>query len=271
MLLSPIAQAKGPGPDCHQIRDPVPFSYCIAPGTDTVLYQFHGRGQSEQTWFGQHTYARLLREALDQNPRMRPTVITVSFGSLALMVPQSDSPRSGLLEHFIEQLLPEMEDALGFVPKHRLLLGESLGGFNALQVALFHGPLFAKLALLCPAVSTTSPHAPLREVFDYIQRTGANPIRAMSAFAHARAYIPDHATWQQISPFALMDRVQALHFPKIYLSAASQDGFGFFEGAQILASTAEKQNLDLTWHPLFGEHCSVDIASLSQFLSQPIP
>ncbi len=54
--------------------------------------------------------------------------------------------------------------------------------------------------------------------------------------------------------------------PSLYLSAGLYDRYGLYEGTERLAQRAAQRLLPTEWHPLYGGHCAIDIASLGAFL-----
>ncbi len=265
-LISKVALANPESTECFSSKEPVPFAYCISSGNHRVLYEFHGRGEDERSWSSKWTYPALIRQAWQENSVDRPTVVSVSFGSLSLMVAKNSSPLSGRLELFEDVFLPQIENQLGFVPEERLAIGESMGGFYAMQVALRHRELFSKLVLLCPALATISPFASLADMQAYIKRNHAKNWRVFSAMAHARFFMPTPNDWQQADVFSWLDDIDPANFPEIYISAGGHDEFGFFEGAEKFADAATNRGFSVQWNPMWGDHCAVDVSSVVEFL-----
>jgi len=97
-----------------------------------------------------------VRSEWAKNHERVPTVISVSFGPVWLLAEKNGSPYSGLLNAFTEKVMPMLEAQLGGLHGRRLIVGESMGGFNTLQVAL-KTRLFAKAAALCAPMAGVSP------------------------------------------------------------------------------------------------------------------
>ena len=56
-------------------------------------------------------------------------------------------------------------------------------------------------------------------------------------------------------------------YPELYLSNGLYDKYGNFEGTEALAKLATEKGIKTRWHPLYGGHCAIDIASLADFLT----
>ncbi|WP_298125212.1 alpha/beta hydrolase-fold protein [Brevundimonas sp.] len=241
--------------------------YCIyraAQGTNgDVLYHLHGRNLDERIWNDDTYLTSLLQAQWQDHGELPPTVVSLSYGSTWLLSPRGERAASGLLEDLMGRL-PEIESRTG-VPRHRLLLGESMGGLNVLIAGLSAPRSFTKIAALCPGVYVDSPFGPLTNMRAGIERTGANPRMALGIWLPARKYIASEAEWQRISPLSLIERARP-DFPALYLSNGLYDAFGNYEGTRLLAQRAAERGVRTEWRPLYGGHCATDVASLASFL-----
>src|SRR5215213_11945301 len=94
--------------------------------SDDVIYHLHGRNLDASIW-NDDTYFTSLVQAYWQKSSIKPpTVVVVSYGPVWLLTPKNSKAESGLLDDFIARL-PEIESKAG-KPRHRILLGESMGG-----------------------------------------------------------------------------------------------------------------------------------------------
>lgn len=252
-------------------KAPVDFSYCVTQDEGShnpdVLYYLHGITFNEKTWRRKDFYPEMIRQVWKYENVEAPTVISVSFGPTWLLVDQNTSPKSGLLDVFLKAVMPRVEAGIGGVKGKRLLIGESMGGFNATQLVLKAPGEFSKAAILCPAITAVSPYATPDEVKAYIARNKADPKKVALALQVSKYFVPDATTWDAIAPLSqaatrLNDRT-----PDMYLSCGSSDEYGFYEGVAKFADIASKNLNHFTWHPIFmGPHCSVDAGSVAHFL-----
>jgi hypothetical protein len=232
--------------------------------SDDIIYHLHGRNLDASVW-NDDTYFTSQVQAYWQRSSLKPpTVVVVSYGPVWLLTPKTSKVESGLLDDFVARL-PEIESKVG-KPRHRILLGESMGGLNVLISGLRHPGMFSKIASLCPGVYLDSPFSDSSTLRAGIKRTGANPKIIYGVTQLAKQYVSNDEEWNAISPISLIERADQ-SYPELYLSCGLYDNYGNFEGTEALANLAIKRGVKTTWHPLYGGHCAIDIASLADFLA----
>ncbi len=263
------AQAVSFTPASRQCGQEGPLRYCVhraAGGVNgDVLYHLHGRNLEAEVW-NDPTYFTALLQAHWQNAGLLPpTVISLSYGAVWLLAPKGQAEHSGLLDTIWPDI-GAIEARVG-QPKRRLLMGESMGGLNSLVLGLSQPQHFDKVAALCPAVYLDSPFTPLSQSREAMVRTGADPRIIFGIWQLSRSYVSNAEEWRRFSPLALIegDAVQEAR-PSLYLSAGLHDRYGLYEGTERLAQHAAQRGLPTEWHPLYGGHCAIDIASLGGFL-----
>lgn len=263
------AQAVGFEPASRQCSQEGPLRYCVytaAHGVNgDVLYHLHGRHLDAEVW-NDPTYFTALLQSYWQHAGVRPpTVISLSYGPVWLLAPKGAAEHSGLLDA-IGPDISAIEARMGR-PKRRLLMGESMGGLNSLVLGLSQPAHFEKVAALCPAVYLDSPFTPLGQIREAMVRTGADPRIVFGIWQLSRRYVSDAEEWRRFSPLALIEgaAVQEAR-PSLYLSAGLHDRYGLYEGTERLAQRAAQRGMPTEWHPLYGGHCAIDIASLGAFL-----
>lgn len=231
--------------------------------SDDVIFHLHGRNLDPSIW-NDDTYFTSLVQAYWQRSSVKPpTVVVVSYGPIWLLTPKNSQAESGLLDDFIKRL-PEIESKLG-KPKRRILLGESMGGLNVLIAGLSRPEMFSKIASLCPGVYLDSPFSDLSTLRAALKRTGADPKIAYGITQLAKRYVSNEEELKAINPISLIKRADQ-NYPELYLSCGLYDKFGNFEGTEALANLAIKRGVKTKWHPLYGGHCAIDVASLAEFL-----
>lgn len=256
-------------PAQQQCEQAGPLRYCVhraAGGVNgDVVYHLHGRHLEAESWNDASYYTALVQGHWQRAGQLPPTVVSLSYGPVWLLAPKGQAEASGLLDRIWPDILA-IEARLG-TPRRRLLVGESMGGLNSLVLGLSHPQHFAKVAALCPAVYVDSPFAPLDVLHQALVRTGADPRIALGIWQLARRYATTPQEWQRLAPLALVENeALAQARPSLYLSAGLYDRYGLYEGTERLARRAAERGLPTAWHPLYGGHCAVDIASLADFL-----
>ncbi|HQU84047.1 MAG TPA: alpha/beta hydrolase-fold protein [Pyrinomonadaceae bacterium] len=232
--------------------------------SEDVIYHLHGRNMDDSIWNDDTYFTSLVQSYWQKSSTKPPTVVVVSYGSVWLLTPKNSTEASGLMDDFVVRL-PEIESKIG-KPRNRILLGESMGGLNVLILGLSHPNLFSKVASLCPGVYVDSPFSDFSTMRAAAKRTGADPKIAFGILQMAKTYVSNEEEWNAISPLKLIERADD-KYPELYLSCGLYDKYGNFEGAEALANIAIKKGVKTKWHPLYGGHCAMDIASLADFLA----
>lgn len=254
---------------CFEETKPVPWSFCIhqVPGSTNrdVVYHFHGRNGAA-TWWNDETYYS--REVMDFWAEARvapPTVVGVSFGALWIL---TDTPE-GLLPVFTNDVIPKVEAQLGKPIARRMLVGESMGGLNALVIGLKTTGTFSRIAALCPPLPTLSPNASISDKVAYVRRTSTTWRRAALMQWLSDRFYPTEADWLSNHPFPLSQQPNALLGTEFYLSCGARDEWGCQEGAEAVVTNLERHGNKVEWHLQPGGHCDIDSRSLAQFLGAP--
>jgi pimeloyl-ACP methyl ester carboxylesterase len=232
--------------------------------SDDVIYYLHGRNLEVSVW-NDDTYFTSQVQAYWQRSSIKPpTIVVVSYGPVWLLTPKNSQVESGLLDDFIARL-PEIESKVG-KPRHRILLGESMGGLNFLILGLRRPEMFSKIASLCPGVYLESPFSDFSTLRSAAKRTGADPKIIYGVTQLAKKYVSNDEEWNSINPISLVERANQ-GYPELYLSCGLYDNYGNFEGTEALANLAIKRGVKTAWHPLYGGHCAIDVTSLAAFLA----
>lgn len=243
--------------------------YCVyravAGVSGDVVYHLHGRHLEAEIWNDPGYYTAMVQGHWQQAGLRPPTVVSLSYGPVWLLAPRGQAEESGLLDS-IWPAMRAIEARIG-KPARRLLVGESMGGLNALVLGLSQPQHFDKVAALCPAVYRDSPFDPIGRIREALVRTGAEPRTVLGIWQLARRYATSADEWQRIAPLSLIEGAAlGPKGPALYLAAGLHDRYGLYEGTERLAQRAAQRGLSTEWHPLYGEHCTIDVASLGDFL-----
>jgi pimeloyl-ACP methyl ester carboxylesterase len=232
--------------------------------SDDIIYHLHGRNLDASIWNDDTYFTSQIQAYWQRSSIKPPTVVVVSYGPVWLLTSKNSQAESGLLDDFIARL-PEIESKAG-KPRHRILLGESMGGLNVLITGLSRPEIFSKIAALCPGVYLESPFSDFSTLRAATNRTGADPKIIYGVTQLAKKYVSNDEEWNAINPISLIERADQ-SYPEMYLSCGLYDNYGNFEGTEALANLAIKRGVKTTWHPLYGGHCAIDVASLADFLA----
>lgn len=264
--------------ECGVLGGEVEARYCIHRPTGSsnadVLFYLHGAGGSHQTWNETAYYPQQLREQWDARGAQAPTVVSVSYGPVWLLAAANTSARSGLLARFTQKTLPLLERLLDGVRGRRLLLGESMGGFNSLQLGL-KTELFEKVAALCAPVSSVNPFATEKEIEAFIQSSRAwsyfhdsnnNIVRnsVHRSIQIAQMFFPTLEDWSGADPLLLATR--EYRRTSFYLAVGFYDPYAAYEGNLKLSQALQANGYSVQWRPQWGGHCAIDIPSLADWI-----
>jgi Predicted esterase len=252
----------------RQTLDEKSFRYCISEGnrrtTQDIIFFFHGMGRSERSYFQDCDTQKLQRRMHEAG--YYPTVITFSMGKEWIL---SEKKNTSSIKFFTHRVIPYLEAKVGGLRNgQRILVGKSMGGFNAAVVGLKQPDYFSKVALLCPAFSTVSPFGSRTDIWSYIRRTFAVLFLVNKALDVARAAFADNNEYKKNDPLKLVNSFDGRVKPKLFVSCGQQDFFGFQEGSKVFARAAEKKNFDVQYRPVMGGHCTFNKRATAHFIME---
>lgn len=268
--------------NCQKFEEPLMGGACVhvqeGSNNPDVLYHLHGMGGDEETWSQPNFYTQQIRDYWKSKGQDLPIVVSVSFGPVWLLIDKNTSSYSGLLPTFKSTVLPTLEKSFGGVKGRRLLLGESMGGINSLQL-LLRSDLFDKVAAVCAPVTSISPHWAQEKIDETVKNSTAWKVykdkkpsavlgQVQKLLMLSEEFFPSQKEWEanDLSLFIANNDISKV-VPS-YISAGFHDEYLAFEGNQHIAAALKAQGAEVEWHPAWGGHCSVDIGSISEFLSK---
>lgn len=277
LFLILFVNAAGANSNCRAFSAPLSGGFCVYPSgkSKDVLYYFHGKDGSEKYWEDPAYYTAQIRQYWQQHQLNPPTVISVSFGPRWLLADKNESPYSGLLPLFIGQIMPDIERSFGGVRGRRMVMGESMGGFNTTQVAL-KTPYFERAAILCAPMARVSPFASASEIDRFIMESKAYAYHGDTGKALiqekvgemvqiAQAFFPTPQAWSSADPLQLVKAKDAGPKPRLYVAAGFHDAYALYEGNEEFSRRLKKNGYRTDWRPQWGGHCAMDIPSLARF------
>jgi pimeloyl-ACP methyl ester carboxylesterase len=281
ILFSTTSFAKGE--KCQYITNDIRMCvYNTIDSTSTdVIYYLHGRGGRAESWADSdaRSWPEKLRKEWQAMGAQAPKVVTISFGPMWLLADKNPSRLSGLLEVMVDRVLPVTEQYIGGTKGRRMILGDSMGGFNSIQLAL-KTDLFERAAILCaPMASGVDAFSPQPEIEAWIRKSAAfayygesksQPIfQSVSEMLFAVQQVwQNRANWQSADPLKLAATVDKSSAPlEMYVNAGFYDRFALYEGnLEFVKILLGRKGVSVEWHPEWGDHCTIDIPSLARFL-----
>jgi pimeloyl-ACP methyl ester carboxylesterase len=241
------------------------YQFCIdtpANPSGDILWYFHGAFGSEQYWHDDQDNASI-RHLWQSRGVAEPTTISISLGTFWLMTLDNK-----VYPDFVSQILPALEAKAGGLQGRRLLMGFSMGGFNASQLLFRDGTLFERVVLESPAFITVGPYSSQDEIDAYFERNniGFSGHFKVNAFLDLlRQNFATEQSWIAHNPLELVkDGLPA--GTNLYLSAADEDNYGFHEGSTQFSQVAPSRGAKVQWESLHGPHRTVNPAAVSAFL-----
>lgn len=249
--------------------------YVYPNRSDKVLYYFNGIGGNQLTWRDSEFERAIVKHWIDSGDKP-PIVITISFEAFLLhkliwfAVEKNSSRFSGKLEKITQEIMPLVRSKWfsNLEVEENLLMGVSMGAFNATQLYFKMPGFFSKAALICTPASIVSPFEHKSMVDRYIRRTNADPKMAKFALGVARDYMPTSADWERNSPISLAMRELSPESAPIYVANGTNDLFGFDEGDIIFARFAATKGAPITARFYSGrDHCGVEPKPIADFFT----
>ena len=261
------------------MEDPLPWGYCITSTEGSqnpdFIYYLHGRGRSKTAWMDYPKH-KAIRQAWADLGKDAPTIITISFGPVWFLAEKNPSLKSGLLELYADQIIPEIEMKLGGLKGERMIVAESMGSFSGAELVLKRGSLFSRAALACPAIGDLTPSPTFAQRLKYALR--ANPLGLVGEIVLPVSYVitklqketfPDEKSWEAASPLLLAKTELNSNSPALYISSGDLDLYGFYPGDKEFARIAKERDVrEVIWDPVVGGHCSLNPVKIAKFLTE---
>ena len=256
---------------CYQESEPLSWTWCVHKmehqSQDTILYHLHGRRGAANWWNDKEYFSGDVMNLWDRQDLVPPTVVGISFGPLWLLQDEEsmsgEAPPIGLLT---EQLIPKIEIQLGLKIKKRMVVGESMGGVNALMLLAHASGSFARVAALCPPLSQLPPDAALTDIFKKVTDSSLSLKRALLLSAMGRYFYPESDRWYKLDPVQKLAVTQQVNTKSVYISAGQRDDWDCQGGIPALTRELERLNVDVTLDTRDAGHCWVDPKKLATFL-----
>lgn len=265
-----VFRPEGVQRKCETFETPLPWSYCLYMPTgnkgDDLIYHFHGRNGDPDWWNDEVYYVKdVYKTWLSRNQRL-PTVVSVSFGKLWLLIEDPQLPNGGLFDFFAKSVVQEIESHLPTIKGDRMLFGESMGGLNSLLVALKTQGLFAKVAALCPPLPTISPFSSWFEMVYYVLTTSVTWEKAKLMRQISQRFFKTEEDWQRNDPIHLSKTFNPEVSPSLFLNCGKRDDWGCLKGSESIVSEIRQRGGSIQWQPRPGGHCDIEPTSLAEFL-----
>lgn len=247
------------------------WKYCITETRDSrsldVLYEFHGLGGNEKDWLDKERNIGI-RKYWKNNAIEAPTVVSVSFGPVWIMAEENPSSFSGLYEMVTQHVMVNIEQKLKSLTGRRILMGASMGGFNASQIYLKNPEMFDKFVLACPIMANISLYASNDEIQQYQKENNASWAKVLTMFGIGRQYFPDEASFERAWAIKLVPTHVSVNSPPVHVSCGKADEYGIHNSVKAFAQAVADQGATVTWQSVNGGHCATNPSSIAKFIAE---
>lgn len=259
-VLSPAALAAplGPPQDCNfkKVRG-YEIRWCVeqgAPNSGHVVYYFHGIGGNEQRWQNSSLHSAV-SEKLTRAPELKPHVFSISFGRAWFFSDVKNIKGASRLSAFLE-LMPSLEASLPMPVSRRTVVGESMGGYNALRFSMEIPGSVNQVVALCPALLPVGPFSSAEDIEAFKKRN--EKYLNVGLLEKLRYWVmtefPTQEKWTSNNPLDRSAKPIPL-LPPIYLSQYVQDEFAFPEGTAAFYANLQAQRHTVSLRTVDGGHC----------------
>jgi len=254
--------------ECSEVDEEIKWSFCITkvPGSknENVLYHFHGRN-GNATWWNDKTYhtGKVHKQwlSMEKDP---PSVISISFGKLWMLTAKKDN--KGLIDTFVNKIMPNVEARLGHKVGDRMLFGISMGGVNSIFASLHRPSLFKKTAVLCSPLPTISHHSSFSKMFDYYKTSSISLYRTAMKIYMSWKFFSTQEIWDINNPVDILKNKTFTSLPDFYVSCGKKDDWDCMNGSQAFVNELKRIGQSVEWVPREGGHCDIDHKSVASFL-----
>jgi len=253
--------------ECHNDENEG-WAYCIntTVGSESkdALYFFHGVTGSENSWTeGANIELREgIRKTWEENNLQAPTVVTISYGSTWML-------NDDYYEKVANNIIPMIEERhLKSAEGKRLVMGVSMGGFNALQLLFKKKDFFSRAAILSPMIPICDPWLEKNALYICIaaDTSDNNAYATYQSHQLVKSYFSNRSEWDQVNPLNLAQDELNESFPPTILSTGFKDAFGFFSTSHKLSKIAERNLAPVKWEGTYLEHAQYDYKKVGLFL-----
>lgn len=244
----------------------LPVEYCYRDpaiiNSPDVIYFFHAHGGSAKSWYRQIPGTYIIQSILDARG-YRPQIISISLGHEWAL-----TQNSMLMSIFKDSIFPIVERTVmkGRSIRKRHLIAQSMGGLSATSLALSQPEKFSRIALMCPALATLSPHSSVEEIQNYKKKHFLRDEMLDKLLRLSKIIFPTKAAWSSENVFSALSQVQNAKHLRFYLTIGKYDGYGFQEGVEKFYRLANQKGMRSVKKIVPGGHCAFSHRGTAKFI-----
>jgi enterochelin esterase-like enzyme len=218
----------------------LPADYETSEAGYPVIYALHGMFENSSFW-ERRGLAPLYDDLVKSGVAANAIVVTIDGGN-NLFVNSSKGKYQDLVTR---DLVEHVDRTYRTIPRRegRALLGVSMGGYGALNIAFSHPGVFGAVATHSAMLLTTIPTV----------EAGARGGQ-MRAFTGVFGEPVDPAIWKADDPLELAKTVDAAKVPALYFDCGGQDRYGLFAGNEALHKILDDRKIAHDFSISPGDH-----------------
>lgn len=195
-----------------------------------VVYLLHGGGGDFREWSNDSDVARFAEKGL---------ILVMPEGESSYYTNSVDRPKDRFEDYIVKDLIAEVEARFPADPSRRAIVGDSMGGFGAIKLALKHPELYRFVGALSPAIDVPSRPFSIKRISQY---------RAHAAIFGAWGSETRHDN----DPFILARKVDPSMVPFIFATCGDQEGL--LPSNRQFADLLAQRNFRFEFHSGPGGH-----------------
>ena len=201
-----------------------------------ILYLLHGHGGNHHDWFDEEEgNIRIILDSLIIN-NLIPPVRAVSFNAQNSWYVNHNIPFEKI---YFEELIPYFETKYLIDTSNRIIVGNSMGGYGALNYSLKHPTLFNNSILLAPAAYNPVPPE-------------LSSSRKINIYKKDNVF--NDSIWQANLYRNIELNAEKYDYPTFYTSTGDDDPYEIFDVVVDLKTYFEKHDLKYEITVINGQH-----------------
>lgn len=236
----------------------------------------HGAGGDIDAWKG---FARQILRY--RKADLLPAIVAMSLGPKWFLVDHVSDPDIKGSTLFWKKIIPVVKNSVPELGK-TVVLGHSMGGFNALAIFTDRPDFWNAIVLVTPAIADISPYASISEKESYVKRTNhptwkqwikhllLNEKKSTEAIdiilANWRRLAKNDKEWRLINPLYRLEEMPRGIRTRFFISCGKNDPFGFLEGAARVTELLKNAGIAVESCFLSGGHMVIPFKKIAQFL-----
>lgn len=195
-----------------------------------VVYLLHGGGGDFREWSNDSDVAAFAEKGL---------ILVMPEGESSYYTNAVDLPHDRFEDYIVEDLISDVETRFPVDSHRRAIIGNSMGGFGSIKLALKHPDLYQFVGALSPAIDVPSRPFSIKRISQYRN--------------HESIFGPwGSETRRENDPFVLVRKSDPSKTPFTFLTCGEQEGL--LPSNRQFAALLAQRKFQFEFHPGPGGH-----------------